>query len=344
MDVYRTVGLTPPNLRRADVIAATGVDGDRTVRWWRAMGFPEVPDDVVAFNDVDVDLVARLGELEDAGLLEDGDVLRLARLLGASFQRIAEAQLALMEELLAKVPGADPELLLRDRLGALLDQDDPTLMKLLHRSMTYVWQRHMIAALGRRLDPERAVDTEPSDDGATHEMAVGFADLAGFTKLSRSLTAAELTLLIDTFESTAFEVVAESEGRVVKLIGDEVMFVAPTLVGALHIALELGERLATMPGLPPVQCGVTFGPTVSVAGDVFGTTVNLASRLTSIARKGTVVIPRELLPLAELDPGLSVRPSRRNYSLKGLGDTKIAVVTLAESTGAEEGEAELSRR
>ena len=317
MDVYRAVGLTPPTLRRADVVAATGVAPDRTVRWWRAMGFPEVPDDVAAFNDVDLDLVARLGELEDAGLVGDGDILRLARLLGASFQRIAEAQLALMEELLANVPGADPEALNRERLVALLDADDPALMKLLHRSMTYVWQRHMVAALGRRLEAEDHTD----------DLAVGFSDLAGFTKLSRSLTQTELTTLIDRFESTAFEVVSESEGRVVKLIGDEVMFVAPTLAEAVRIALELGERLAAMPGLPAVQSGVTFGPTVSVAGDVFGTTVNLASRLTSIARNGTVVVPRDQAELLADADDLVVRMLRRNYSLKGIGDTRIAVVT-----------------
>ncbi|HQF93669.1 MAG TPA: adenylate cyclase regulatory domain-containing protein [Microthrixaceae bacterium] len=91
MDLHRSVGLEPSTLRRADIAAATGADPERTIRWWRAMGFPEVADDTVAFNELDLDLVMRVAELEDAGLVDDDDIARLARLLGASFQRIAEA-------------------------------------------------------------------------------------------------------------------------------------------------------------------------------------------------------------------------------------------------------------
>lgn len=317
--MHHAVGLDRPTLRRRDIADSSGVDPDRTIRWWRAMGFAEVGDDVVAFNEVDLDLVQRMAELEDAGLIDDDDVLRLARLLGASFQRIAEAQLALVDELLANVPGTPVETLSRDRLASLLDENDPALMKLLERSVVYVWRRHMLAALGRRL----AADDE------TDDIAVGFADLTGFTKLSKSLSAAELTQLIDDFEATAFDVVSSLEGRVVKLIGDEVMFVAPTLADGVRIALTLGERLAEIDGMPKIQCGVAIGPTVTVGGDVFGTTVNLASRLTGIARSGTVVVPRSAADQLGDEPGLVVRSSRRNYSLKGIGETRIAVVGRA---------------
>jgi len=323
--LHGTVGFEPPTMRRADIAAGSGVDPDRTIRWWRAMGFPEVGDDTVAFNDLDLDLVQRLGEMSDAGLIGDDDVLRLARLLGASFQRIAEAQLALADELLANVPGADPDLLSRDRLAALIDSEDPTLMKLLERSVVYVWRRHMLAALGRRLSTE--------DD--TDELAVGFADMSGFTKLSKSMTPNELTALIDQFEYVAFDVVSATDGRVVKLIGDEVMFVAPTLVSAVRIGLELGERLREIDAMPPIHCGIALGPTVTVGGDVFGTTVNLASRLTTIARKATVVIPRDLADRLAGEPDIAVRPLRRNYTLKGMGDTRIAVVSRADVPAAD---------
>lgn len=327
MDLHRSVGLEPSTLRRADIAAATGADPERTIRWWRAMGFPEVADDTVAFNELDLDLVMRVAELEDAGLVDDDDIARLARLLGASFQRIAEAQLAMVDEMLAKAPDADPELLHRERLRKLLDEDDPALMKLLERSVTYVWKRHMLAALGRRLDPRLDPALDGHDD--TDVLAVGFADLSGFTKFSKGLTPAELTEVIDAFEAAAFEVVAPTHGRVVKLIGDEVMFVAPTLSEAVHIGLDLRDRLAEVHGMPTIHCGIAVGPTVGVGGDVFGSTVNLASRLTSIARRGTVVIPRECSTelVAELD--LVVKPSRRNYSLKGIGDTRISVVGRA---------------
>jgi len=327
MDLHRTVGLEPPTLRRADVVAATGVASERNTRWWRAMGFPEVADDTIAFNHLDLDLVLRVGELEDAGLVDDGDVARLARLLGASCQRIAEAQLAMVDELLTHLPDADPQVLHRERLQRLFDEDDPTLMALLEKSVLYVWKRHMVAALGRRLDA--ATD----DDHETDVLAVGFADLSGFTKFSKGLTPAELTEVVDAFEAAAFDVVADTDGRVVKLIGDEVMFVAPTLAGAARIALDLRDRLVdTELGveLPTIHCGLAFGPTVGVGGDVFGETVNLASRLTSVARKGTIVVPRDCLDALAGADDLRVRPSRRTYSLKGLGETRIAVVDRAE--------------
>jgi adenylate cyclase len=284
------------------------------------MGFPEVPEDTPAFNEVDLDMTTRLGELVAAGLLDDADLLRLTRLLGASFQRIAEAQLDLVADVLGAVPGDDPEMMRNERLTALVDTDDPTLMRLLLRSVVFVWQRHMLAALGRRLDTD-------ADEADTADVAVGFADLSGFTKLSKALEPDELTELVDNFEASAFDVVAASDGRVVKLIGDEVMFVAPTIAEAARIGLALAERLAEIEGMPKIHCGVAFGPTVTVGGDVFGTTVNLASRLTTVARTGTVVIPREFAADVAADPGLAVRTSRRSYSLKGIGDTRIAVVT-----------------
>lgn len=292
------------------------------------MGFPEAGDDDVAFNPLDLDLVARVGDLVEAGLVDDDDVARLARLLGASCQRIAEAQLAVADEMIERIPTADPEVLHRDRLQALFDDEDPALMMLLERSVVYVWRRHMQAALGRRLDP--TVET----DHHTDVLAVGFADLSGFTKFSKALSPAELTEVIDTFEAAAFEAAAGTEGRVVKLIGDEVMFVAPTIAGAVGIALDLRDRLRSVEvsagvPMPAVHCGIAVGPTVAVGGDVFGTTVNLASRLTSIARRDTVVVPRSCAEELAAVGGLVVRPARRSYSLKGIGDTRIAVVDRA---------------
>ena len=331
MDLHRTVGLETPSLRRADVEVATGVPSERSIRWWRAMGFPEVSDDDVAFSDLDVDLVRRIEQLEEAGLVADDDVARVARILGVSCQRIAEAQLALVDEMLARFPDADPEVLHRDRLRRLFDQDDPTLMALLERGVVYVWRRHMLAALGRRLD---------ADDDAAHTdvAAVGFADLSGFTKFSKHLSPEELTAVIDTFEAAAFQVVAGTDARVVKLIGDEVMWVAPTLDRAVRVALDLRDHLADsgavsddVAAMPPLHCGVAVGPTVAIGGDVFGATVNLASRLTSIARRGTVVVPRADADQLVDVPGLVVRPARRSYTLRGIGDVRIAVVDRAST-------------
>ena len=81
------VGIEPPSLQRDEVEALAGVDSERSVRWWRAMGFPEVTPGEIAFGTEDVDIVRRLDTMIAAGAMSDDDVARLARLMGASFSR-----------------------------------------------------------------------------------------------------------------------------------------------------------------------------------------------------------------------------------------------------------------
>ena len=257
-------------------------------------------------------MVSQLGSLVDSGAVDDADILRLARLMSTSFSRLVDAQLDMLnlegDDEIAPMGG-------QNRLAELADADIDV-FGFMEKTMAYVWRRRLLGAIGHRLSVDRAAQGQ----------AVAFADLSGFSQLSKSATAAELTRVIDTFEAAAFDVVSLHDGRVVKLIGDEAMFVVDTFDAALSAALELIERLAAEEGIPPVHGGIAFGPTVTVGGDVFGTTVNLASRLTSVARGGSVAVPREgaeyLLDREDLD----VRKIRRSYDLKGIGRTSILAV------------------
>ena len=100
--LYAAVGIEPPTMRRADIAALSGIDPAQSVRWWRAMGFAEVGDDDIAFSTADLAVVQRLRTLLDAGRIADTDILRLARLMGASFSRLVDAQLAVVSEGLAE--------------------------------------------------------------------------------------------------------------------------------------------------------------------------------------------------------------------------------------------------
>lgn len=311
--LYRQVGLEPPRYKRAQVEALSQVESERASRWWRAMGFPEVDDDVVGFGDTDVAVARRIGELIDEGLVDEAGVLRLARLLGSSFSRIAEAQLATVnstavEELLAG-DATDADEAVRERLLAL------------ETSMLYVWRRHLLASLGHRM--EARSDTE---------QAVGFADITAFTKLTKRLSARDLSEVVDHFESLAFDIVSTHGGRVVKLIGDEVMFVVDDPAAAARIGLDLLEGAERGPQNVRLHCGIAYGATVDVGGDVFGSTVNLASRLTTLARPGTVIVTRDLGKRLASAPDLSVHNSRQVHDLKGLGGTRIAAVRRASAT------------
>jgi adenylate cyclase len=300
---YRLVDLGPPTLRRSDIEAQTGVSSEQALRWWRAMGFAEVDDDEVAFRPEDAELVRRLGELVETGTIQDRNILRLARLMGASFSRLVDAQLEALDDLTA----AD-----------FVDLADSgfDVFGFMETTMLYVWRRHLLAAISHRLSMER--------NDVAH--AVGFLDLSGFSRASKRADNAELTEIIDTFETAAFDVVSGHGGRVVKLIGDEVMFVTDDVDTAVAVGIELITRLAPIEGMPPVHGGLAFGPTVTIGGDVFGPTVNLASRLTTVARPGSLALPRGVAPHLLEREDLDVRRVRRTYDLKGIGKTSILAI------------------
>ena len=173
--LHRLVGLDEPGYRRADIGRLAGIEHERSVKWWRAMGFPEVPEDVCEFGEADVEMLKRLAALSGAGLIDDESIQRLRGLLGTSFSRIAEAQIAVVEQL-AAVPGLEPDVTSLERGEALIASLNESMLDLLEDSLVYVWRRHLLAALGRRLDA--------GESGG--ECAVGFADLSGFTKLSQT--------------------------------------------------------------------------------------------------------------------------------------------------------------
>ena len=324
--LLRAVGLGAPGYRREDVARVAGVDHERSVKWWRAMGFAEVPDGVAAFAELDIEIVKRLAALTGAGLVDDEAILRLARLLGSSFSRIVDAQLAVIEQLAAALPRADPERDDRQGLSALLAVIDESMLDLLEDTLVYVWRRHLMAALGRRLE---------SDDSAL-DKAVGFADLSGFTKLSQRVPAEWLGNIVDDFERSGLDVVSTYGGRVVKFIGDEMMFVADSLPVAVDIGLELAARLSVIPNMPEIHCGIAYGPAVVVGGDVFGPTANLAARLTTIARRGTIVIPRSDVDQLAGRDDIEFLRVRRRFDLKGIGETRIVAIRRKQATPAPE--------
>lgn len=306
------LGLGPPTLRRADVALATGIPSERSVRWWRAMGFPEVGDEAVAFGPAEIEILRRIDSFVDASVLTEDDVLRLARTMGVALSRVTDAQVELLAAAIrVELSGAHPP----------EHQDDvlPAAIEAMGEAVTYLWTHHLLAALTRALVRE---------EGAV-DQAVGFADMTGFSRLSRSLGTGAIARLIDAFEAAVFDAVTSLGGRVIKLIGDEVLFVAPDIMVAAEITMGIAERVAANDDMPPIHCGAAYGPAVNVGGDVFGPTVNLAARLTSVARPGTLVVPRvDADPLIERW-GDRVRRIHRLTDLKGIGQVRSVAIRLS---------------
>jgi len=192
----------------------------------------------------------------------------------------------------------------------------------LRESLLYMWRRHLSAAV------KRTVFSTSGDP--TLSRAVGFADLAAFSRLTEELDELELAETVTKFETLSFDTVAEFGGRIVKLIGDEIMFVAPEATSAASIGINLVDRCESDDVLPSVRVGIAYGPVLDLQGDVFGSTVNLASRVTGFARPATVVASKGLKEAADRSTDLEFRPIRRPVRLKGLGKERLYTVRPAD--------------
>jgi len=289
---------------RQQVAERAGVDVEQARLLWRALGFADVGEDEVAFTDRDVEALHTVDALVRSGVIDSSAEIGVTRAMGQSLSRLANWQVATIVEAF----GQDQQQALPPDQAATVAR---TLVPVMERLIGYVWRRHLAAAAGRAVADERVE--------AAGTMAVGFADLVGFTALTRSADEKELVEVIATFEAVAGDAVAECGGSVVKTVGDEVMFTAADAPVGAEIALTISERVAAIEALPDVRVGAACGALLSRLGDVYGEPVNIASRLTSMARPGSVLVDREMATTLEDDPRWRLRrvPPRpvRGYSL-----------------------------
>lgn len=283
---------------RAQVSERAGISIERAEQMWHALGFATVPDDEIAFTDGDVEALRLVAALEDDGFIDPAVESSLARKLGQTQSRLASWQSAMFLELLgrSKLSGDDAI-----EVAALL-------LPAMERLQTHVWRRHLAAAAGRAV--------AGSDELARGVRVVGFADIVSYTRLTRRLTETELGQLIERFEGVAADVIALNGGRVIKSIGDEVLFVADTPAQGAAIALALQEKVAEVEELPELRIGLAYGSVLIRLGDIYGEVVNLASRLTSEAKPGRVLADRELAAALDGHPAYRVRKLRR-VSVRG---------------------------
>ncbi|GAB2463270.1 adenylate/guanylate cyclase domain-containing protein [Jatrophihabitans fulvus] len=303
--------LDGPRRWTADEVAErAGVTRDEAASLWRALGFATGTADDAVYTDRDVEAVKLVQQLRGTGFADDELVSAMTRLFGQTFSRLASWQGQLILQTLADHPDV---LRSADALVDVVHEVGPPIEQL----QNYVWRRQLVAFFARAAARATPSGSDVSASLAT-ELAIGFVDMSGFTALTRRATEAELRRLLEAFESLATDVVGGHGGRIVKTIGDEVMFQAEDAVAAADIALDLVERDDGPTDLPPLRGGVAFGPVVSRLGDVYGSTVNIASRLTSIARPGTVLVDKVMRETLHGDERFylkSVRPeSVRGFS------------------------------
>ncbi|MCM6776958.1 adenylate/guanylate cyclase domain-containing protein [Nocardia sp. CDC159] len=278
----------PRQYNREQVVEHSGVPSEISRRLWVSLGFAANPDDTaIEYTDGDV---AAVRNFESLGVLASAELPRqsaAARTLGQSMARLAEWQVDLVaEEIAARIrsmSAAHPEADQAEVARTATEEVVTALQQL----QTYAWRRHLAAALTRSLDGG-AVTGETGD--TVRELAVGFADMVGYTRLTRHLDPDELSELLQTFETITTDAIASNGGWVIKNVGDEVMFAAEKAVEGARIALAIQEATAASETTPELRVGLAYGDVLVRFGDLYGSVVNMAARLTGVARPGTVLI------------------------------------------------------
>lgn len=288
-----------------EVADRTGVTIDELRRLWRALGFPEHGSEV-AFTDADVAAVATLTGIVEQGAFDFDMSVTLTRALGQTMARLADWEVATLLHRVEELERGEEAT--GSRTGSALrmvQEVNPPFEKLL----TYAWRRHLAAAVAR-LEALGARE----EDLHTTEVTVGFADIVSFTALSNEVSRERIGDIVEIFESRCADVVAGRRGRIIKSLGDSVLFVNADAIAAFDTAEGIIRVVGRDPRLPEVRVGLASGSVVTRLGDVFGPPVNMAARLTAVARRNRIIIDQataDLLPEDQFETRrLPARPVR----------------------------------
>jgi adenylate cyclase len=294
-----------PQLTSEAVAAAAGVTLEDARRLWRALGFPDAGD-AAAFTDADLVALTTLVDAVHAGALDFDTAVRLTRAVGQTMAKLADWQVATLAARVEQLEAGDEAT--GSRLGSALRLTEQVGVPF-EQLLIYSWGRHPAAAT-HQVEVLGAND----EDLHTTQVTVGFADLVSFTALSNELDDDRIGDLVEIFESRCQDVVAARRGRVIKTLGDSVLFVSEDPVRAMNIALSIVEVIGRDNRLPDVRIGLSTGSVVMRLGDVFGPPVNMAARLTGVARRNRVITDRataDLLPPGQFEARhLPPRPLR----------------------------------
>ena len=315
----------PRTLSLRDLAERAGVDVDEARTFWRAMGFPATPADEPVFTADDAAALERFVELIGSDRIGRTTAISLTRAFGHSSERLVLWQVeALVEDAAIRLDLDDTSarLLILDRLHEFAP--------ILEAQLVHSWRRQLAAMAGRiTAEFGDAHATERADqDALPLERAVGFADMVAYTTRTAELGSHELATFVHRFETTARDVISSLGGRVVKTIGDAVLFVADDVETGVLIGIGLAREMGTDDASPPVRVAVTWGRLLSRFGDVFGPIVNTAARLTGIAEPGTVLVDPPTAALLEGNPRFVLRPLPER-ELAGLGT--MAPVQISEA-------------
>jgi len=281
LPVERAIAGTGPRYTRGEVAELSGADLGLLQRASAALGIPYPEADERVLTEADLEAARRVKAFLDAGLPQDG-IIQVARTIGMGTARIAEANREITVRTLMQPGDTERDLALRFAAAAehMLPLFEPTLL--------YAQRAHLLEQIRR--DVIGAADLASGELWATTEVSVCFADLVGFTKLGEEIAPEELGLVAGRLEEMA-SAVAEPPVRLVKTIGDAAMLVSTEAEAMTDATLRLVEASEEEgEEFPRLRAGIARGPALVQSGDYYGRSVNLASRITGVAKPGSVLV------------------------------------------------------
>ncbi len=279
-DALQGPGRPIHSLRTAADALGTSVDEVATA--WAVMGLRISDPEALALSQADVDGLQTWVAIK--ALVGDDAALAFLRVLGNAMARVAEAG-----GTMARI--AQPDLLVTH------SGDELTTAKA-YRAVTEITHRFgvLIDAVFRQhiVSARTHFEGVITDASASVTCGIGFADLTGFTTLTQILTPTELLDLLVEFGGTVSDLVHADGGRVVKFIGDEVMWVTSTPELLVKVAMDLVEHSRAREAGLQVRAGLGYGSVLAIGGDYFGNPVNLAARLVGAAAPGQILASNDV--------------------------------------------------
>lgn len=266
---------------------ALGLPLDEVEHAWAVLGLTVAGVDQVALSQADVDGLATWAEMR--ALVGADASLGLLRVMGAAMARLAEAESTFVR---AATPDIQMEHTHDELVTARAYRAISTYIPRIGAMIDAVHRHHLTAA--RTYFEGVLRDTSPSV-----VCGIGFADLSGFTVLTQMLSPAQLSGLLNEFNATVADVVHADGGRLVKFIGDAVMWVTPAPELLARAALDLVDHPRAREVGLQVRAGLAYGRVLAINGDYFGNPVNLAARLVGVAAPEQVLVDsavRDALP------------------------------------------------
>lgn len=309
-------------LDRREAAKLGGISTVSARKMWRALGMAQTDAHDKAYTVSDAHALRMWAKPVADGLIDQETALSLARAIGQTTDRLVVWQMETIVEYLTEEKGLSEPEARREALEVIEDLIDP-----LQKMLTYSWRRNLAEVMGRlnvNVSDGLAMDNRQGwyDSSMPLARAVGFIDLVSYTRLSQKMEPRQLANMVQEFQGICYNIVATGGGRIIKTVGDEVFFAAETPLAGAEIAMSLMERVTAAADLPQARVGFVWGRVLSRLGDIFGSSVNLAARLTAVAEPGTIFTDEETARVLSTSDAYVFEP-RGSLTLQGLGETGI---------------------